>query len=265
VLYENDFFPWITSDAIHILVEDGFLTSFAKTDIPNASAQFPRLGNIVFVVRTEPYQANPALVKTHAKNIAKLVNSYTDPNITRALGDHLEGLVKAEIRAHQFSIVATHTNQYRGRTWTTTGHNLDLVAEHASGSLNIGVEIKNTLDIMDAKEIDTKIDMCHFLGLVPVFAVRWMKPYIDCISNQGGFSWIFKTQIYPPGFWDFTHTLFAKLSALNRNDSHNHRLEFPIAVRTSIPERAATTFKKWTQRAIANPPQANPTARCGSH
>ncbi len=176
----------------------------------------------------------------------------------------MEGLVKYELRANEFQITGTHTNEFKGKTWTQTSHNLDIVAEHKSGKLNIGIEVKNTLDLMEPDEIDTKIDICNFLGLVPVFAVRWMKPYMDCIRNQGGFSWIFKTQIYPPGFEAFTKLLYNRLSFSTRSDSTRTPLQFPVTVRTDIPPKSAVAFAKWVAKSLQSPPQRNPGARCGS-
>lgn len=89
------------------------------------------------------------LVKKHAENIAKLVDKYSDPKITDALGRHLEGLVKAELRAQGFKIRGIHTNKYKGRKWTESDHDLDFIAEHSSSKLTIGVEVKNTIDIME--------------------------------------------------------------------------------------------------------------------
>ena len=52
---------------------------------------------------------------------------------------------------------------------------------------------------MEPKEIDVKIDICRHLGIVPVFAVRWNKPYVNCVYKQGGFRWFFKMQMFPIG------------------------------------------------------------------
>lgn len=262
ILYENDFFPWVIADAIKSLVKERFLVSFRKSDIPQNST-LPNIRDIVFVARSEPYRENPTLVKKHALSVAKLVNKYSAQKVTEALGKHFEGLVKAELRAQGFTIAGTHTNEYQGRKWINTNHNLDFIAEHKSGSLNIGVEVKNSLDLMEALEIDTKIDMCHFLGLVPVFAVRWIKAYIDCIRNQGGFSWMFKTQIYPPSFEKHTVELFRRLSFQERKNSREHPLQFPVTVRTEIPEKSQEAFRKWVDGAIVSSPQRNPGARCG--
>ena len=120
----------------------------------------------------------------------------------------MEGLVKAWLRAQGFTIVGTHTAKYQSTEWTKTNHTLDFVANHYSGKLAIGVEVKNTLPVIEKDEIDTKIEMCKHLGIVPVFAVRWLKPHIEHIRINGGFSWMFKTQIYPPGFDELTKTLW---------------------------------------------------------
>jgi hypothetical protein len=264
VLYETDFFPWVTADAIKLLVQQGFLKQITKADITPSAKQLPNLRDIHFVIRTEPYNENPTLVKKRALNIAKLVNKYSDQPNSATLGTHLEGLVRYELKANGFNITGTHTSKYKGKEWTQTGHDLDFIAEHSSGKLNLGVEVKNTLDMMEPNDIDTKIDISHYLGLVPVFAVRWIKPYIDCIKNQGGFCWVFKTQIYPPGKEPLVQAIFKKLSVPNRLDSRRHPLQFPLTVRTDIPEKSVKAFVKWVERTIPNPPQWNPEARCGS-
>ena len=126
----------------------------------------------------------------------------------------------------------------------------------------IGVEVKNTLGIMDPSEIDTKIDICEHLGIVPVFAVRWNKPYIECIRCQGGFSWLFKTQIFPFGYERLTRDLFKKLSVPSRINGKGQQLQFPVTVRNSLPERAVKMFNNWVQQVENNPPETNTTFRC---
>ncbi len=54
--------------------------------------------------------------------------------------------------------------------------------------------------MMDKKEVDIKLQMCDFLGITPVFAARRLDPYAKLIDDRGGFSWTFKTQLYPPRF-----------------------------------------------------------------
>lgn len=141
-------------------------------------------------------------------------------------------MVKAELRAQGFRIVGTHTARYKDKEWSETSHNLDFIAEHLSGRMTIGVEVKNTLPIISRNELDTKLHLCKYLGVTPLFAVRWMKPYIELVRVNGGFSWIFKTQIYPPGFEKLTNALYS-------------RLKLPVSVRTELPEKAVKIFSKW--------------------
>ena len=171
----------------------------------------------------------------HIRSICKLIDKYSNPNVTRALGKQLEGLVKAELRVQGYKIVGVHTATYKNKKWTRTNHDLDFIAEHKSGKLNIGVEVKNTLPIIDREELDIKLEICDYLGIRPVFAVRWIKPYIELIRKRGGFSWVFKTQIYPPGFEELTKTLY-------------NRLKLPVTVRTDLPEKSVKLFQKWTEK-----------------
>jgi len=184
-------------------------------------------------------------IKNRAYNIATLVDDYSSPKISKMLGDHLESLVKAEQRAQQFDIKGVHTNEYKSAKWTESDHTLDIIAECRNGKLAIRVEVKNTLELITQKEIDIKIKICKYLGIVPVFAVRWNKPYVDHINKQGGFCWMFKTQIYPLGQEDLVKRLYSKLSELNRTDSKGNPLMFPVSVRTELPPKSIQIFQKW--------------------
>jgi len=133
-----------------------------------------------------------------------------------------------------FDIIGIHTNQYKGRRWLKSEHDLDYIAEHKSGRLAIGVEVKNTLSVPERTEIQTKISICTHLGVTPLFAARWMKPYVQLIRNAGGFAWFFKTQIYPLGFEKLTETVW-------------RRLRLPMAVRTELPERSIVVFNRWVK------------------
>ena len=95
--------------------------------------------------------------------------------------------------------------------------------------------MKNTLPIIEREELDIKLEICDYLGIRPVFAVRWIKPYIEYIRRRGGFSWVFKTQIYPPGFEELTKLLYK-------------RLGLPVTVRTDLPEKSVRLFQIWTEK-----------------
>jgi hypothetical protein len=178
---------------------------------------------------------------TRITNTRKLIDRYSRPDVARILGKHLESLVKAELRAQHFEIKAAHTNEFQGKKWTKTDHTLDLVAEHESRHLIVGVEVKNTLSVPEREEIETKIQISKHLGLTPLFAARWMKPYVNLIYVAGGFSWFFKTQIYPLGFEKFTQTIWK-------------RLELPVNVRTDLPKKSIEAFNAWVTKKTRGKP-----------
>ncbi|MCP8314245.1 MAG: hypothetical protein H3Z53_07740, partial [archaeon] len=121
--------------------------------------------------------------------------------------------------------------EYKGKIWTQTAHDLDFVVEYKNGQLALGVEVKNTLSVMPRDEIDVKIRICDFLGIKPVFAIRWVKPHVEEIKNRGGFAWMFKTQIYPPGYEDLVRQIFKKMG-------------LPVTVRTDLPPKTILPFQR---------------------
>jgi hypothetical protein len=245
VLYEDDFFPWVMKNALDILVEQKFLKSFQTARDKNKPLR--DLNPIKFYTNSITFnnKTSKQRVKRKAFLISETVNSYSHPQVTAHLGKNLETLVKQELKAQHFKIRSTDSNEYNGKKWTQTNHNMDLIAEHESGRLNIGVEVKNTLGIISRYELENKIKLCHYLNLVPVFAVRWMKPYIDRVKNEHGFCWIFKTQMYPLGYENLVRKIYLKLSELNRSNSKGKKLEFPVTTRVDLPIKSVTAFEKW--------------------
>lgn len=52
---------------------------------------------------------------------------------------------------------------------------------------------------MPKDEFDIKIEICQYLGIKPVFAVRQLpKDWINQLYKQGGFALILKYQFFPP-------------------------------------------------------------------
>lgn len=265
ILYEDDFFPWVVADALKELVQEGFLVVIDKTIVPEL-AKLRYVNKIKFFANKKAFQTEIEKKRMKVKiiNISKLADKYSDPQNSEIIGKHLESLVKAELRAQQFDIIGIHSNEYNGIKWTKTQHDLDFIAKHNNGTLAVGVEVKNTLDLMDPEEIDIKIAICAHLGIVPVFAVRWIKPYVQCIKRQGGFCWFFKTQMYPLGSKTFTEELFTKLSSTERFNSKGHELQFPVKERTELPEKTIKIFSQWVTRHKNSPPSVNTAYRCKS-
>lgn len=264
MLYEKDFFEWVVTYALRDLVEEGFLTVFNSGNVDG-------LDRLESTKRLRFYASAAALrndkdvdgMKRRVLSTAREVARYSDPKHTSVAGRHLESLVKSQLQILQFKVVGMHTAEHAGRTWDKTGHNLDFVAEKPGTNLAIGVEVKNTLSIMDPKEIDVKIDMCEHLGIVPVFAVRWIRPYFDCIAKQGGFCWVFKTQMCPLGQEEFVKKLYKRFSVQGgKNHSTDINKMFPVSVRTELPEKPVAAFKKWVDKVEDSPPPTDTSHRC---
>ena len=258
VLYEDEFFDWVVTTALNGLVRDGYLEVFDRQNTLELERMGNKIGRMKFYANADAVRTDPErqLMKTHVVGTARLVSRYSDADTTRMLGAHLESLVKSQLQISQFEIMGIHTNEYLGRRWTNTNHNLDFIAKKKGKDFAIGVEVKNTLGGMEPEEIDVKIDICRYLGIVPVFAVRWNRQYVNCVYKQGGFSWFFKTQMFPLGQERLVNRLFIRLSA-------GPQLKFPVSVRTSLPEKTVRMFDGWVRRVEDNPPEIDAAVRCG--
>jgi hypothetical protein len=170
-------------------------------------------------------------IDTHIHSILKIVNEYSEKKNTDIIGNHLESLVRTELERLGFEIIGTHTNKTEKKAYTKGKSTLDFIAKHKSDKLTIGVEVKNTLSVLDKKEVKTKIDICHDLGITPVFAVRQINPHLKLIKDNNGFSWIFKNILYPQ-----------KLKGLAELSM---RLDLPIEVSSTLPLESVNAFEKW--------------------
>jgi hypothetical protein len=93
---------------------------------------------------------------------------------------------------------ARDANQFAGRQWTETKHNLDRIFE--KDGVLYGTEIKNRLSYISQDELYTKVKMCEVLHLRPLFIARWMpKSYIYELFKRGGFALLMRFQFYPFG------------------------------------------------------------------
>lgn len=247
VLYEGDFFEWVITKALRKLEEEGYLTSLGRTDIPEL-AKLNTIASIRFYVNSKAVRTSSELkrMKKRVINIAKIVEEYSNDRNAKVRGNQLESLVKNQLEISQFEIMSKNTNEYKGEKWIKTEHDLDFIAKKKGTNFVIGVEVKNTLSFISKDEQDIKMDICDHLGIVPVFAVRWLKPYIENVESRGGFSWIFKTQIHPFGYEDRVKKWYKKFSILDKVDSSS--LKFPITVRNDLPIKSVKVFDKWVQR-----------------
>jgi hypothetical protein len=170
----------------------------------------------------------------HIKSICKLIERYSDPENTVQYGQHLADLVEAELKRQGFNIVGRHTQKYKDKQYDRSGDNLDFIAEHQSGKLNVGIQVKNTFSLIDKKEVNTQLEICDHLGLTPVFAARWLKQHEKLIHSKGGYTWTFKQQLYPPNSDALTKTL-------------SKRLLLPIEAKKELPPQSIQLFHNWVK------------------
>lgn len=188
VLLEAEYFHWITMKALGELVDEGRLR---RDRLPLNES-----GNVPLSIHRLPTNR---YWKRRANRVVSLVRGYSDSEFTRALGRHGELMFDAALPKIGMQPLDRNTRSYKGKTWKVTGHDLDRIFELEG--IGYGVEIKNTLSYIPIAELDAKLLMCSFLDLTPLFIMRFApKSYVHKIGQMGGFTLIFKYQLYPYGF-----------------------------------------------------------------
>ncbi len=122
-----------------------------------------------------------------------------------------------------FEVVSRNTNEFSRRKWTTTSHNLDFIVE--KDGIYYGVEVKNTLPYMERDEFDIKLEICNYLGLVPLWILRNAPGnQFDQMKQAGGFILKLKSQIYPFGYEDLVGDIW-------------NLMRLPVAIWDRIPKK----------------------------
>jgi hypothetical protein len=183
VIFEKDFFHWVTARSLKDLREAGKIGSALEELSPNVPLRF-------YFSRRCRYW------KRKADELRHTVLAFSDQAFTRAVGVQGELLIDAGLPQVGFMPAARNVQSWEGRTWTETNHDLDRVFQR--DGISYGAEIKNRLGYIPQPEFETKLKMCKALNLVPLFIARMMpKTYIDEVYRAGGFSLIMKYQFYP--------------------------------------------------------------------
>ncbi len=219
VLFENEFFHWITNRALRRLIEEGKAIS--------SEARKLDIGSTINLVWNKSFR----FYKRAAKEVFDLVNEYTNAAGDGTLGMQGEHLVLAAFARRQFILRNEETNQWDGKQWTETNHDLDFIFE--KNDVPYGIEVKNTLGYPDSDEFVTKIRMARYLGLRPVFAARMLpKTWISALAASGGYAMIMKYQFYP-----WTHQ---ELAARVRG-----KLRLPVDTPQKIEDGTMDRFEHW--------------------
>jgi len=201
IIFEKKYFHWITAHALSELAQEGRV----------AAEVLPLPGTGTAKGTITVYRANAYRYwKRQADEIVKLVSRFSEPSFTRALGAHGETMFDAALPTVGFMPAGWNVRSHGGLEWTQTKHDLDRVFER--DGVAYGAEIKNTLGYIEKEELEVKVAMCNYLGLRPLFIVRMApKSYVNFVEQQGGFTLIFKYQLYPFGQKEFADEVRGRL------------------------------------------------------
>lgn len=191
VMFERDFFHWVTSRALKELRLADQLGSELQPLVDPTKIRF-------YFHRRNRYW------RRRASEIKKLVSTFSEPSFARSLGLQGKAMIDGGFPRAGFMPRSSNVREWKGMKWSKTGHDLDRVFEREG--LAYGIEIKNKLGYIDQKEFRIKLEMCQHLNLVPLFVARFMpRTYMNDVVQAGGFSLLMKYQFYP-----FAHREFAK-------------------------------------------------------
>ena len=186
VIFEEQYPHDVTGKAVNELIEDKFLKAEPRAFGKNMHAIFVYRHNV-------RYTAMAIKIRT------KILERFSDDEVNDGVGKYAEILFGHMFKKNHFEIIGRHTNIFRGKTWSKSNKNLDFIIE--KDRIGYGVEIKNTFDYMPQDEFEEKLDMCQFLGLLPLFPLRCPsdQQYV-LMESVDGLALKFKTRIFPPGF-----------------------------------------------------------------
>lgn len=186
VIFEEYYPHDVTGKAINELLSEKFLKEERRIIGSN------RLSMIFIFKRSRRY------VAAEIKNRIRIVEKYIDDEMNDGCGKQAESLFSHMFEKNQFKIIARDTNSYRRKTWKKSNKNLDFIIK--KDGFSYGMEIKNTFDYMPQDEFEEKLEICDYLGLVPLFPVRYASPQQHVmIKEHDGRLLVFKTRIFPPG------------------------------------------------------------------
>lgn len=191
------FFHWVTSRALSELAAEGHIAVEPE--------ELPGVGMIMlYHAKTHRYW------RRQAQDVIALVSQFSAPPFTAGIGAQGELMFDAALPTVGFLPTARKVKAYNGKEWKETEHDLDRVFER--DGIAYGAEIKNTLKYIPRHELTVKIKMCQHLGLRPLFIVRAAaKSYINEVRLLGGFTLVFKYQLYPFGQKPFADQVRASL------------------------------------------------------
>jgi len=227
VIFEDKYFHWITTKALARLREGG--------KIHSSLDELPDVGTIRFY-----FNRKNRYWKRKAAEVKKIVQMFSRPNFTSALGNQGELLADAGLARVGFIERARNVTEFNGARWTGSRHNLDRVFE--KDGVFYGTEIKNRLSYISQNEFQIKSRMCQALKLKPLFVARMMpRSYIYELFQNKGFALIMKYQFYPLGHEDFAKEV-------------RDRLHLPVDCPTRLADGTLQRLLKYHARSAQTHP-----------
>lgn len=223
IKFEKEYFHWITAAAIKELIDEEILR---EKRMP-----LPRGAEVKFV-----FNKRLRYHKNKIKRKWKVIKEYSDPFMGRASGIHTELLFLIALITKGFTPKGRNTNEYEGKKWRRTKHNLDFIIQ--KDNIVYGCEVKNTFSYIDKKDLYTKLDICEHIGVKPLFIMRYApKSYNYKINEREGFALIFKTKIFPYG----QEKLVEKIRNI---------MDLPVDSPSAIPEWIIKRFTNWHKKQV---------------
>ena len=188
VWYEKKFFHWVTDRALREQEDEGkIIVDYFPIKVGEHKNRLK-----IITLSSNRYYRRPA------KQVMKLVEEYCSPEITQDVGLIGQEMFKVAYARFGYRLIKEDAGEFNGKVWRRSKKDLDFIVE--KNGAYFGCEVKNTLGYIDKNEIDEKIDMCKFFGIIPVFIMRYSPTvWNNEIYEKGGFVQIFDKQIFPPG------------------------------------------------------------------
>jgi hypothetical protein len=222
--FESRYFHWITQRALKVLAEDRVVTIEQRTLSYGAPI------NLVWH-KSNRYTRRPI------NAVLALVEQYSNPSFTAALGNTGELLVSDGFARFGFLQRGRNAREFRGRRWTQTEHNLDFIVERDERVY--GIEVKNTLPYIDDKELSIKLKLCSHLEVIPLFVVRAMPAiWTQEVVRRGGFVLQLRYHLYP-----LSHKALA--------DQVRGELGIPADAPRALYDGTMQRFVSWHEKQLA--------------
>ncbi len=183
---ERDYFHWVTARAVSELADEGRVGREQRKLTMGTPVSF--LFDPGLRYRRRIIQRKQKVLEEYARAASGTVR----------IGTHAENLFLVGFMERGYVCGGRGVRKYGGKEWTASGHDLDFVLLGDGGPW--GCEVKNRMDYIERRELEVKLNMCKFLGLRPMFIMRWApKTYIEQVRRRGGYTMVFGTQVWPTG------------------------------------------------------------------